>query len=727
MRLFIAEKPELARAIAEGLDGALIKEKTHIIKGNDIITWAFGHILELAEPEHYDKKYEKWGMQDLPIYPNYFKYLPKENSKAQLNAIIKLINDSKIDSIVNCGDADEEGQILIDEIINFSKTNKKIFRVLINDITPKAVREEITKIRPNSDFKGMSESGFARAQADWLVGMNITRAMTLGAQKNGYYGKPISVGRVQTPILGLIVNRDFEYENFKSKDYFEIRADFKINNQTIKALLKTDEKIESLDLADSIKNNCINKETKINIKKENKKEYPPLPYNLLNLQAECAKKFGFSPDKTLEITQKLRETHKAISYNRSDCQYLPENIFHQSSDILEAIDNNSSNLELKKLKDNANLDIKSKAFDDSKLSAHYGIIPTQMKIKTDFTSEQKLVYDLIAKNFLLQFFNPREFESYALELSIDDYTFSANQNKTTKKGFKEFLGKDDEENEEQINNIDFSKINNNDLASCIDIIIDKKQTKHKPYYTMETLLKDLNSVAKYVTDERIKKLLMEKDKDKKGESGGIGTPATRSNHIKTLIERNYIEVSKDKKQIIKSTQKGKELIKALPQLLVSPDMTALWFEQQKRIEKNEITRAYFLDEIKKFIDEQIENIKTMQINIKREKNTNMNVSDITCPKCNTGALREIEGKFGKFFSCSEYKNGCDFKAKSVNGKPELENKDDNKEKITCPTCNNGFLIRRESKNKKGTFWYGCSEYAKGCKAMYYDDNGKPKM
>ena len=385
MRLFIAEKPELARAIAEGLDGALIKEKTHIIKGNDIITWAFGHILELAEPEHYDKKYEKWGMQDLPIYPNYFKYLPKENSKAQLNAIIKLINDSKIDSIVNCGDADEEGQILIDEIINFSKTNKKIFRVLINDITPKAVREEITKIRPNSDFKGMSESGFARAQADWLVGMNITRAMTLGAQKNGYYGKPISVGRVQTPILGLIVNRDFEYENFKSKDYFEIRADFKINNQTIKALLKTDEKIESLDLADSIKNNCINKETKINIKKENKKEYPPLPYNLLNLQAECAKKFGFSPDKTLEITQKLRETHKAISYNRSDCQYLPENIFHQSSDILEAIDNNSSNLELKKLKDNANLDIKSKAFDDSKLSAHYGIIPTQMKIKTDFT------------------------------------------------------------------------------------------------------------------------------------------------------------------------------------------------------------------------------------------------------------------------------------------------------------------------------------------------------
>ncbi|EAH7567690.1 DNA topoisomerase III, partial [Campylobacter jejuni] len=188
MRLFIAEKPELAKAIAEGLDGSFIKEKTHIIKGDDIITWAYGHILELAEPENYDEKYKKWGFENLPIFPSYFKYIPKESSKSQLNAIVKLINDNRVDSIVNCGDADEEGQILIDEIINYSKTNKKIFRVLINDITPKAVREEIAKIKPNSDFKGMSESGFARSQADWLVGMNITRAFTLQAQKNGYMG-----------------------------------------------------------------------------------------------------------------------------------------------------------------------------------------------------------------------------------------------------------------------------------------------------------------------------------------------------------------------------------------------------------------------------------------------------------------------------------------------------------------------------------------------------------
>ncbi|ECK2550113.1 DNA topoisomerase III [Campylobacter jejuni] len=729
MRLFIAEKPELAKAIAEGLDGSFIKEKTHIIKGDDIITWAYGHILELAEPENYDEKYKKWGFENLPIFPSYFKYIPKESSKSQLNAIVKLINDNRVDSIVNCGDADEEGQILIDEIINYSKTNKKIFRVLINDITPKAVREEIAKIKPNSDFKGMSESGFARSQADWLVGMNITRAFTLQAQKNGYMGKVISIGRVQTPILGLITARDYEFENFKSKDYFVLLGDFKINNDSIKAILKTKDKIEILDLANTIKNNCIGKDAKVNIKKENKKEYPPLPYNLLILQAECAKKFGFSPDKTLKITQELRETHKAISYNRSDCQYLPENIFHQASSILEAINNNSDTLELKKLKDNANLDIKSKAFDDTKLSAHYGIIPTQMNIKSNFTNEQKLIYDLIAKRFLLQFFDPREYLSISIELNINEYIFNANQSITTKKGFREFLEKDenkDEEKEEIINYCDFSKFNNNDLANCININIDKKQTKPKPYYTMETLLKDLNSVAKYVKDERIKKLLLEKDKDKKGESGGIGTPATRSNHIQTLIDREYIEVSKDKKQIIKSTQKGKELIKYLPQMLSSPDMTALWYEQQKIIEEGKLDRNVFLNEIKVFIENEINNIKNTTISIKSP--SNKTITNIICPKCNIGVLREINGKFGKFFSCTEYSKGCDYKAKSINGKPEIKSIEANKnEKLSCPKCNDGFLLRRESKNKKGVFWYGCSQWKNGCNFTCLEKDGRPSL
>ncbi|EDI8573010.1 DNA topoisomerase III, partial [Campylobacter coli] len=671
MKLFIAEKPELGRAIAEGLDGNYKSGEGYIQKGDNIVTWAFGHILELAKPEEYDEKYKLWKLEDLPLPIKEFKYLPKKESKKQLKIICDLIHSDKITSIVNCGDADDEGQILVDEIIQYSKTSKPVFRVLINDLTPKAVKEEIAKIKPNADFKGMSERGFARSQADWIVGINLTRAYTIMARKNGYEGV-LSVGRVQTPILSLIVNRDKEFENFKSIDYYSLLGDFNINNNTIKARLKTEDKILDENLAKEIKESCENQNAKINLKIENKKEYPPLPYNLLVLQAECAKLFGFSPDKTLEITQILREKHKAITYNRSDCQYLPETMFEQAPNILNIIKENlNSNDEIQALIASSDLTIKSKAFNDANISAHYGIIPTQNKISSQLTQDELVVYNLIAKRFIIQFFHPREYQTTTINLEVNQRIFTATQNKTTKSGFRSLWQNVDSEEEQENNENDINDLSilkNGDIAKCSLIQIEKKQTKPRPYYTMTTLLKDLNSVAKYVSDERIKKLLMEKDKDKKGESGGIGTPATRSNHIKTLIEREYIEVSKDKKQIIKSTKKGRDLIKLSPKSLITPDMTALWFEQQKMIEISELRREQFLEEITKEVISEIQRI---------DKNQEFKILD-----------------------------------------------NENKPKIQCPQCNKGFLQRIKSKNGN-SWWWGCSEFKQGCKAMYYDDNGKP--
>ncbi|ECP6216153.1 TPA: DNA topoisomerase 3, partial [Campylobacter jejuni] len=671
MRLFIAEKPELGKAIAEGLDGNYKSGEGYIQKGDNIVTWAFGHILELAKPEEYDEKYKLWKLEDLPLPIKEFKYLPKKESKKQLKIICDLIHSDKITSIVNCGDADDEGQILVDEIIQYSKTSKPVFRVLINDLTPKAVKEEIAKIKPNADFKGMSERGFARSQADWIVGINLTRAYTIMARKNGYEGI-LSVGRVQTPILALIVNRDKEFENFKSINYYSLLGDFNINNNTIKARLKTEDKILDENLAKEIKESCENQNAKINLKIENKKEYPPLPYNLLVLQAECAKLFGFSPDKTLEITQNLREKHKAITYNRSDCQYLPETMFEQAPNILNIIKENlNSNDEIQALIASSDLTIKSKAFNDANISAHYGIIPTQNKISSQLTQDELVVYNLIAKRFIIQFFHPREYQTTTINLEVNQRIFTATQNKTTKSGFRSLWQNIDSEEEQENNENDINDLSilkNGDIAKCSLIQIEKKQTKPRPYYTMTTLLKDLNSVAKYVSDERIKKLLIEKDKDKKGESGGIGTPATRSNHIKTLIEREYIEVSKDKKQIIKSTKKGRDLIKLSPKSLITPDMTALWFEQQKMIEISELRREQFLEEITKEVISEIQRI---------DKNQEFKILD-----------------------------------------------NENKPKIQCPQCNKGFLQRIKSKNGN-SWWWGCSEFKQGCKAMYYDDNGKP--
>ncbi|EAI6008775.1 DNA topoisomerase III [Campylobacter jejuni] len=673
MRLFIAEKPELGRAIAEGLDGNYKSGEGYIQKGDNIVTWAFGHILELAKPEEYDEKYKLWKLEDLPLPIKEFKYLPKKESKKQLKIICDLIHSDKITSIVNCGDADDEGQILVDEIIQYSKTSKPVFRVLINDLTPKAVKEEIAKIKPNADFKGMSERGFARSQADWIVGINLTRAYTITARKNGYEGI-LSVGRVQTPILSLIVNRDKEFENFKSINYYSLLGDFNINNNTIKARLKTEDKILDENLAKEIKESCENQNAKINLKIENKKEYPPLPYNLLVLQAECAKLFGFSPDKTLEITQILREKHKAITYNRSDCQYLPETMFEQAPNILNIIKENlNSNDEIQALIASSDLTIKSKAFNDANISAHYGIIPTQNKISSQLTQDELVVYNLIAKRFIIQFFHPREYQTTTINLEVNQRIFTATQNKTTKSGFRSLWQNVDSEEEQENNENDINDLSilkNGDIAKCSLIQIEKKQTKPRPYYTMTTLLKDLNSVAKYVSDERIKKLLMEKDKDKKGESGGIGTPATRSNHIKTLIEREYIEVSKDKKQIIKSTKKGRDLIKLSPKSLITPDMTALWFEQQKMIEISELRREQFLEEITKEVISEIQRI---------DKNQEFKILD-----------------------------------------------NENKPKIQCPQCNKGFLQRIKSKNGN-SWWWGCSEFKQGCKAMYYDNNRKPKI
>lgn len=671
MRLFIAEKPELGKAIAEGLDGNYKSGEGYIQKGDNIVTWAFGHILELAKPEEYDEKYKLWKLEDLPLPIKEFKYLPKKESKKQLKIICDLIHSDKITSIVNCGDADDEGQILVDEIIQYSKTSKPVFRVLINDLTPKAVKEEIAKIKPNADFKGMSERGFARSQADWIVGINLTRAYTIMARKNGYEGI-LSVGRVQTPILALIVNRDKEFENFKSINYYSLLGDFNINNNTIKARLKTEDKILDENLAKEIKESCENQNAKINLKIENKKEYPPLPYNLLVLQAECAKLFGFSPDKTLEITQNLREKHKAITYNRSDCQYLPETMFEQAPNILNIIKENlNSNDEIQALIASSDLTIKSKAFNDANISAHYGIIPTQNKISSQLTQDELVVYNLIAKRFIIQFFHPREYQTTTINLEVNQRIFTATQNKTTKSGFRSLWQNIDSEEEQENNENDINDLSilkNGDIAKCSLIQIEKKQTKPRPYYTMTTLLKDLNSVAKYVSDERIKKLLIEKDK--KGESGGIGTPATRSNHIKTLIEREYIEVSKDKKQIIKSTKKGRDLIKLSPKSLITPDMTALWFEQQKMIEISELRREQFLEEITKEVISEIQRI---------DKNQEFKILD-----------------------------------------------NENKPKIQCPQCNKGFLQRIKSKNGN-SWWWGCSEFKQGCKAMYYDDNGKPKI
>ena len=725
-RLFIAEKPELARAIVAGMSGTEqeFRNLGYIKKGDDFITWSFGHILELKTPDEVNPSYQKWNLNDLPLSLK-FIYKPKEKSVAQLKNIINLINNPQVSQIIHCGDADEEGQILIDEILQYAKNTKPVMRMLINDITPKAIQKELNNIRSNDEFKNISNSGFARSRADYVVGMNLTRAYTLNYQKQNADFTTFTIGRVQTPILALIVNRDLENDTFKSIDYFEINAKFNFNDEILANTaftLKTDEKILDLQTAQSLATQIKSANFELIKNQSKKSETPPLPYNLLNLQSEASKIYGFSAKKTLEITQSLREKHKAISYNRSDCEYIPQSIYEQKDELISTLQSNFSDGIIDFSHINPNL--KSKAFDDSKITAHYAIIPTTTKVDlTKLTADELEIYTLITKRFLLQFCENKEYESYKITLKSGDFIFEKTFNFTTKLGFKAFLGKS-EDDEDEIK-IDLTNLT---ADSVINGAIVKKQTKPRPRYTMTTLLKDLNSVAKYVKDEKIKKLLLEKDKEKKGESGGIGTPATRADMIEKLEKTEYIAISKDKKQTITSTPKGKKLIECVSDLYKNPDMTALWFEMQKDIMNGNLSVDEFINSVQSTINSEIGKIKNGDVKMQG------NTQNYNCPWCGNGILCIINGKNGKFFGCSNFQGGCKFTTQiKKDGSPDF----DKKEKIPnpnnqntdykCPKCNNGSLIRRANKKDPTKFWYGCSEWKNGCDFSCFEKDGKPNF
>ena len=720
MDLYIAEKPELAKAIKEALSGAESIAKGYFIKGDNIVTYAVGHLLELYKPDDYDEKYKNWSFDCLPIEIKEYQYKPKDSTKEQLKIICSLINDNRVSRIIHCGDADDEGQILIEEILNYAKNKKPVMRVLINDLTKEAIQKEIADMKPNSEFKLISDRGFARSIADWEVGMNLSRAYTIAYRLRGGQGG-ISVGRVQTPILSLIVNRDYENSNFKSKDYFAIKAKFSLSsggsNVVAPLLLEKDERIENENRANEIKGSSVGFSFGVKVSATEKKEEPPLPFNLLTLQTLASKLFGFSAKKTLEVTQTLREKHKAITYNRSDCEYLPTTAFENAPAVLKAVSENIG-LDISK----ADTSYKNRAFDDSKLSAHYGIIPTQAKFdKANLSKDELDIYRLIAQRFLMQFFHPCEYISYAISFEKDEICFKTNARRNIKLGFKEFFSDTSDDDEIETIGTDLL-IYNNTTADCSDVIISKEKTKPRPLYTMTSLLKDLNSVAKYVKDEKIKKLLLEKDKEKKGENGGIGTPATRSDMIEKLIKEQYIEISKDKKQQIKSTDKGKNLIRCCSNLLATPDMTALWYEYQKEIEAGNRTKDNFLFSVKNDIEVEIERIKSGE-----EFKMEVNNSGIKCPNCNEGVLvRRLSQKTKKYFwGCSAYPN-CSGIFGDDNGKPILEKKEKalrDENSITCPKCNKGFLIERVS--QKGFKWLSCSEWKAGCDAKYSrNENGE---
>lgn len=729
MRLFIAEKPELAKAIVEGLGGGSKVGRGptgYFDCGNDYVTWCFGHMLQLKDPEEYDERYKKWNMDDLPICHIPWEKRPGDDKGEQLDVILNLLGRAK--SVVHAGDPDEEGQLLVDEILEYAGSTLPVQRVLINANTQKVVKQALASMRDNNEFRGLSQAAEARSVGDQLYGYNLSRAYTLAASKQGFQGV-LSVGRVQTPVLGLVVRRTRTFKAHEKSYYFNINGSFAFDGVSLPARYviedndPVDEKgrLSDEQHADGRAAEVKGKPAKlIDTQTAKKEEHPPLPYNLLKLQGDASRKYGFKPDQVKDVTQALREKHKLITYNRSDCQYLDDSQHAEAPGVIAAIAQTAPMLAA--VAQRSDPKIKSRAFNSDKVSAHHGIIPTETVADLSRLSDaEQKIYLLIARAYLAQFWPKRQYDQTTIEIAAEGHTFMVRSNVTTHPGwqalYRNDAGNEELEEDEDDVSIDLRTLKAGQTGTCTDAVAARMETKPQPLYTMATLLNDLTRVAKYIRNDQLRKLLVEKDKGKEGEQGGIGTPATRDTIIAGLFERGYlVEQGKN----IVSTPLAEDFYDSLPDQAKFPDMTALWHEQQKAIEAGKLGAVDFVNGLMKYISNEVETVKTKGLNLK--------VKGTACPSCKVGFLRRFPRSKGEgfFWSCTRYDEGCTASFDDKGGKPVPKAPVVVSKQHKCRKCGNG-LIRRPGVKRPGkpaTPWWSCSKYP-DCQEKYPDMKGLP--
>jgi len=597
MKLYIAEKPSLGRAIAEVLPKPHRKADGCIYVGNgDCVSWCVGHLLEQAEPDTYDARFKQWRLEHLPIVPGEWQLKPKENSRKQLAVLRKLVKDA--DQLIHAGDPDREGQLLVDQVIAFLKVSGKkrdtIQRLLINDLNPAAVTRALGQLRANKDFVPLSTSALARSRADWLYGINMTRAYTLMGQKVGYQGV-LSVGRVQTPVLGLVVRRDEEIERFVAKPFYQLIAHvvteqgerFKARWQPSEACLpyQDDEgRVLLKALVENVQSRIHQQPATVTASsRKPKKQPPPLPYNLSALQIDAARRFSMSAKQVLDTCQALYERHKLLTYPRSDCRYLPVEHFTDRSTVIDALAKNCPPLH--KAAQDADQTLKSAAWNSSRVEAHHAIIPTARTMDTSKLSQaERNVYELVARQYLAQFYPAHEYSDSQIDLAIAGGLFIARARATQKPGWKVLFpaGNEDEKGESALNTT-LPDLKKGDTCLCErGEILEKQTTPPKPFDDAG-LLAAMTGIARYVQDPELRKVLKDTD--------GLGTEATRAGIIELLFTREFL--TRSGKQI-RSTAAGRGLIHSLPEIASTPDMTARWETELEAISQKKASYNAFM-------------------------------------------------------------------------------------------------------------------------------------
>ena len=611
--LVLAEKPSVGRDIARVL--GCKNDKNGYIEGSKyIVTWALGHLVTLADPESYGDRYKCWNMEDLPILPKYLKTVVIKKTSKQFNTVKSQINRDDVYEIVIATDAGREGELVARWIIDKIKTNKPLKRLWISSVTDKAIKDGFNKLKDAKEYDNLYYSAIARSEADWIVGINATRALTTK------YNAQLSCGRVQTPTLGMILKREEEIQNFKAKDYYGIEIISTKGNNNLKFRWKDSKnKSESTfneEKIDFILNKVKDKELKIVDVSENiKKKYSPQLYDLTELQRDANRIFGYSAKETLSIMQKLYEHHKVLTYPRTDSRYLTSDIVDTLKDRIKAVnvsDYTRTCTKLLKTKIIAN-----KSFvDDSKVSDHHAIIPTEERVFLgDLSEKERRIYDLVVKRFLSVLCNPYEYVQTTAIGEIEGESFYLKGNKIINLGWKEnYKDLDDEDEYESL-----PTLKNDDILSIIKVKKTNGKTNPPSYLNEGTLLTAM-------------------------EKNNLGTVATRADIIEKLFNTFLIE---KKGKDIHITSKGKQLLDLAPRDLKTPELTATWENKLIDISKGKLNKDTFIREIKDYSKEIVKEIKNSESKFKHD-----NLTKNKCPECGKYML-EVNGKKGKMLVCED--------------------------------------------------------------------------
>lgn len=670
--LVLAEKPSVARELARVLN-CNQKANGCIMGSKYIVTWALGHLVTLADPEAYGNKYKTWNLEDLPMLPNKMELVVIKQTSQQYGTVKGLLNRADVDELVIATDAGREGELVARWIILKAGFRKPIKRLWISSQTDKAIKDGFANLKPSREYDNLFYSAQSRSEADWLVGLNVTRALTCK------HNAQLSAGRVQTPTLAMIVAREEEIRKFIPKDFWSITAQFngfsvqwqdKATNQT---------RTFSKEQADSIVQKITGQMGEVvEVRKELKKELPPLAYDLTELQRDANRKYAYSAKQTLNIMQKLYEQYKLVTYPRTDSRHITTDIVPTLTERLKSIAIGPyAKLVQGILKNRIN--VTNRFVDNSKVTDHHAIIPTEQFVNlSSLNSEERNIYDLIVKRFIAVLSTPFEYEQTTVRLNVSGETFNARGKIVKSWGWKnvyEGFGKLEEEVDDDDNDQSLPDVQKGQKAKVISPKSINGKTKPPARYTEATLLTAMEHPGKFVENKALKEALEN--------TSGLGTPATRADIIEKLFNTFYVERrGKD----IYPTSKGIQLIGLVPTDLKSPELTAKWEQQLALISKGRVNPSVFVSEMKGYATKLVGAVIANSEQFKHD-----NVSREKCAECGKYML-EVSGKKGKMLVCPD--RDCGYR-KNISVVSNAR----------CPQCHKKMEMRGDGDNK--SFYCGC--------------------